>query len=160
MNLRKIINPWEGMEGYNCIGCSPKNPVGLHLCFYEDGDDIVTRWTPSNMHSGWVYTLHGGVQALIIDEVCGWVMTRKLQTGGVTSKMEVRYRRSIKTTDGEIEARAHLREMRRNVAIIDATLTDSAGNVCTEATCTYFTFPKEKAQEELNFIECKVEGEE
>ena len=44
--LKRIINPWEGMAGYNCIGCSPDNPIGLHLCFYEDGDDIVTRWRP------------------------------------------------------------------------------------------------------------------
>ena len=26
------------------------------------------------------------IQALLLDEVCGWVITRKLQTAGVTSK--------------------------------------------------------------------------
>ena len=40
------------MEGYNCIGCSPDNPFGLHLCFYEDGDDIVTTWKPSSLYQG------------------------------------------------------------------------------------------------------------
>ena len=40
------------MEGYNCIGCSPDNPFGLHLCFYEDGDDIVTTWKPSPLYQG------------------------------------------------------------------------------------------------------------
>ena len=53
------------MEGYNCIGCSPDNPFGLHLCFYEDGDDIVTTWKPSPLYQGWLNTLHGGIQALL-----------------------------------------------------------------------------------------------
>lgn len=74
------------MEGYNCIGCSPDNPFGLHLCFYEDGDDIVTTWKPSPLYQGWLDTLHGGIQALLLDEVCGWVVTRKLQTAGVTQR--------------------------------------------------------------------------
>ena len=41
MDIKKIINPWTGMEGYNCIGCAPNNPFGVHLCFYEDGEDIM-----------------------------------------------------------------------------------------------------------------------
>lgn len=49
------------MEGYNCIGCSPDNPFGLHLCFYEDGDDIVTTWKPAPLsrmaqHASWRHT--------------------------------------------------------------------------------------------------------
>ena len=35
---KKIINPWRNHEGYNCFGCSPDNPIGLHLEFYEDGE--------------------------------------------------------------------------------------------------------------------------
>ena len=49
MDLKRIINPWQSMAKYNCFGCSPDNPFGLHLCFYEDGDNIVTEWEPSNM---------------------------------------------------------------------------------------------------------------
>ena len=30
---KKIINPWRNHEGYNCFGCSPDNPIGLHLEF-------------------------------------------------------------------------------------------------------------------------------
>ena len=160
MDIKKIINPWEGMEGYNCIGCSPCNPFGLHLCFFEDGDNIVSKWKPSENYQGWVNTLHGGIQALLLDEVCGWVITRKLQTAGVTSKMETRYKRPVSTNDTELTVRAHIREKKRNIVIIDATLSDSTGVVCTEATCTYFAFSKEKAEKEMNFKPCKVIGEE
>lgn len=145
------------MSGYNCIGCSPDNPFGLHLHFYEDGDDIVSKWKPSGNYQGWLNTLHGGIQALLLDEVCGWVITRKLQTAGVTSKMETRYKKPVSTLDTELTVRAHIREQRRNIVVIDATLADSSGTICTEATCTYYAFSKEKAQSDMHFTECRTE---
>ena len=157
--MKRIVNPWEGMSGYNCIGCSPDNPFGLHLHFYEDGDDIVSKWKPSGNYQGWLNTLHGGIQALLLDEVCGWVITRKLQTAGVTSKMETRYKRPVSTLDTELTVRAHIREQRRNIVVIDATLADSTGTICTEATCTYYAFAKEKAQSDMHFTECRTEDE-
>ena len=39
--MRKIKNPWTDKEGYDCYGCCHDNPIGLHMDFYEDGDDIV-----------------------------------------------------------------------------------------------------------------------
>ena len=44
--MKKIINPWEGLDGYMCFGCAPNNPLGLHMEFFEDGDDIVAFWKP------------------------------------------------------------------------------------------------------------------
>jgi len=41
--MKKIINPWEGLDGYMCFGCAPNNPLGLHMEFFEDGDDIVAH---------------------------------------------------------------------------------------------------------------------
>ena len=35
-HMKKIINPWRNQEGYNCFGCSPDNPIGLHMEFHED----------------------------------------------------------------------------------------------------------------------------
>ena len=36
--MKKIINPWKGLEGYNCFGCAPNNEAGVRMEFYEDGD--------------------------------------------------------------------------------------------------------------------------
>ena len=55
--MKKIINPWRNHEGYNCFGCSPDNPIGLHLEFYEDGDYIVSTWHPGHNYQGWVDTM-------------------------------------------------------------------------------------------------------
>ena len=72
--MKKIINPWRNHEGYNCFGCSPDNPIGLHLEFYEDGDYIVSTWHPGHNYQGWVDTMHGGGAAYIAYRKFGAIM--------------------------------------------------------------------------------------
>ena len=31
MDIKKIINPWLNRPEYNCFGCCPNNPIGLHM---------------------------------------------------------------------------------------------------------------------------------
>ena len=155
--MKKIINPWLGIKGYNCICCSPGNPRGLHLDFWEDGDDIVTQWHPDRDFQGWLDTLHGGVQAMLMDEVGGWVVTRKLQTTGVTSKMEVQYLKPISTNEPVLTIRGHIVRQMRNVAFIETEILDSSGEVCTRSTFVYFCASKEKAAETIGFTGCDVE---
>ena len=90
--MRKLTNPWESLSGYNCFGCAPHNGAGVKMEFYEDGDEIVSVWQPKSQFQGWLNTLHGGIQSVLIDEICAWVVLCKLQTTGVTSKMETRFR--------------------------------------------------------------------
>lgn len=155
--MKKIKNPWLHKEGYNCVGCCPTNETGLKLEFYEDGDDIVTFWKPEARFQGWINTLHGGVQALLLDEICGWVVTRKLQTTGVTSKMETQYMKPVYTTDSQLTLRARLTRQMRNIAFIEAELFNSEGTLCTKAQCTYFCASPEKAAEEMDFRGCHTE---
>lgn len=44
--MKKIINPWKGMEGYNCFGCAPNNEAGVKMEFYEDNDEVISIWRP------------------------------------------------------------------------------------------------------------------
>lgn len=133
--------------------------MGLRMEFYEDGDSVVCFWNPQKHYQGWVDTLHGGIQATLIDECASWVVFRKLQTTGVTSNLEVRYRKPIMTTESQITIRAVLREKRRNLAFIHVTIENSKGELCTEGDATYFTFHAEKAHE-MGFTACDTEGDE
>lgn len=155
--MKKIINPFVHLEGYNCFGCAPSNPLGVKMEFFEDGADIVSVWTPRPEFQGWLNTLHGGIQSVLLDEICGWVVMRKLQTGGVTSRMETRFLRPVSTDGGPITLRAHIVEQRRNIVTIEATLSDAQGQLCSKAECTYFAFPREKAEHDLHFCGCEVE---
>ena len=93
--MNKLINPYLEKEGYNCFGCSPTNPIGLHLEFWEDGEEVVTTWSPCVNYDGWVETLHGGIISTLIDELANWVLSRRLQCAGVTTKLEVKFRRPV-----------------------------------------------------------------
>lgn len=155
--MKRIINPWKGLEGYNCFGCAPNNEAGVKMEFYEDGDEVVSIWKPRPEYQGWINTLHGGIQAVLLDEICAWVILRKLQTTGVTSKMETRYMKSVLTTEDHLTLRARIVEIKRNVILVEARLYNSKDELCTKALCTYFTFSQEKAGSEMHFLSCDIE---
>lgn len=155
--MKKIINPYSGLEGYNCFGCAPNNDAGVKMEFYEDGDEIVSFWKPEGKFQGWLNTLHGGIQSVLLDEICAWVVMRKMQTTGVTSKMEVRYLKPVSTLDSQLVLRAKIVKQMRNIVEIEAQLYNSNEEVCSKSVCTYFTFPKEKAEKEMFFRECRLE---
>ena len=157
--MKKILNPYLNKEGYNCVCCAPNNPVGLHLEFWEDGEDILTIWNPGENYQGWINTLHGGIISMLMDEVAGWVINRKLQTTGVTMQLNVKYKKPVMTTDSQITVRGHIASLRRNIVTIHLTLENSQGEVCDEGEAIYFTFGPDKAKE-MGFDSCKVEGEE
>ena len=116
--MKKIINPWKGLDGYMCFGCAPENPQGLHMEFYEDGEDIVAFWEPESHYQGWLETLHGGIQTTMMDELAGWVVLRKLQTSGVTSRLDARFLKSISTREPRLMIRGRIKEQKRNAIFI------------------------------------------
>ena len=132
MKMKKIINPWRNHPEYNCFGCCPENPIGLHMEFYEDGDYIVSKWHPEKNYQGWVNTMHGGILSTLIDEVCGWVVTRKLQTSGYTVQLNVKFRKAVSTTEPELTIRAKVTKQVRNLVYINAEITNSKGELCNE----------------------------
>ena len=158
--MKKIINPYEGMgreEGYHCFACAPRNEHGLHMEFYEDGDEVVCYWEPKEHFQGWTNTLHGGIQATLIDETAGWVIARKMQTSGMTTNLNIKYKRPIPTTEGtKVEIRARIREMKRSFALMEASITCN-GELCTTAELTFYCFSQEKAREEFHFLPYEVE---
>ena len=157
--MKKIINPWAGEPTYHCYGCDRSSESGLRMGFFEDGDYIVSHWHPRAEFQGWRNTLHGGIQATLADEIASWVVFRKFQTSGVTSRMEVKYHKPIMTTDSHISLRAKVAKQMRNVITIDVEIFDSAEHLCTTASCVYFLFPQQRAREEFGFMEFKTEDE-
>ena len=154
--MKKILNPYLGKPEYNCVCCAPGNPVGLHLEFWEDGDDVLTVWTPGVNYQGWVNTMHGGILSTLIDEVCGWVVTRKLQTSGYTVQLNVKFRKAIPTTEPVLTIRAKVAKQMRNLVYINAEITNSKGELCNEGEAVYFLMNQEKAKE-MGFLHCDVE---
>jgi acyl-coenzyme A thioesterase PaaI-like protein len=159
--MKKLLNPWTNIPGYNCFGCSPANPAGVHMNFYADGDDVVCLWHPQPQFQGWLNTLHGGIESVLLDEISAWEVMYRFGVTGVTSRMETRFRRGISTEEPYLLLRARLVEHQRNLVAVHATITDPSGRLCTEATCQYFVFTKEQAEKRGIYVStCLPEGED
>lgn len=157
--MKKIKNPWLPLtgKGYNCFACAPCNPYGLKMEFYEDGDDVVSLWTPDDNYQGWLDTLHGGIQATLLDEIGGWIIARKFQTSGMTTNLNVKYKKPIPTgKDITIEVRARVKETKRMFVFIEAEIRYD-GEVRSSAEMTYYTFPKDVAEKDFMFTGCELE---
>ena len=127
--------------------------------FYEDGDDIVCFWKPHTNFQSWLNTHHGGIQSTLMDELGGWVVNRKLQTAGQTTHLAMRYRNPVPVgEDITLEIRGRIKEMKRNFAFIEASLSHD-GKVCSTCEMTYFCFPKDVSEERFFFKGCELEGE-
>lgn len=149
--MKPLKNPYSQYKDYNCFGCSPDNPIGLNLEFYENEEYITAQWTPDHNLEGFFNVLHGGIQATMLDEVASWVVFVKVGTAGMTSRMDVRYKRPVNIEDGPVTLRGKLVEMKRNIAVIKAELLDSKGNICSYADLHYYTFSNDQAKEKLYY---------
>ncbi len=147
--MRKVINPFRGLEGYNCFGCSPDNKFGLQLSFVDEGEYLTASWTPKEYFQGYNNMLHGGIQSTLIDEIASWYVYAKLKTAGVTSRLEVRYKKPVYTNKGDIKLRAKLLGMQRNLANFEVELFDNDGVLCAFGNVQYFTFNEKVSREKF-----------
>ncbi|MBC8321555.1 MAG: PaaI family thioesterase [Bacteroidetes bacterium] len=149
--MKKILNPYTKIEGYNCFGCSPKNDLGLKMNFFEDGDYLICDWEPNGLLQGYHNVLHGGIQATLMDEIGSWFVQVKIKTAGVTSKMNIRYIHPVSIGDGNIKLRASLLQKRRNLVDVKVELFDTSEKLCANGELTYYTFPIEIAKKKLYY---------
>lgn len=133
--------------------------VGTAHGVFEDGDDVVSYWHPQEHFQGWTGVMHGGILATLIDETAGWVVMRKLQTSGVTSRLNLKYLRPVMLTEPQLTVRARITGQKRSYYTISVTLEDGNGKVCVEAELVYYAFDKERARQ-MGFSGCDVEGEQ
>ena len=79
-----------------CFACGPDNPIGLHIAFTVDDDEICTaEFTPNSNHLSWENTVHGGIIYSALDDVTGNIPYAR----GVvahTARCEIRYRRPLR----------------------------------------------------------------
>jgi acyl-coenzyme A thioesterase PaaI-like protein len=149
--VRRITNPFQRTRNDGCFACGARNPAGLHMEFYEDGDAVVCTWEPRPEFAGYGGILHGGIQATLMDEIAAWSVFVKLDTGGVTQRMEVNYRKPLQTAKGPITVRAGLPQSDGRVAAVPVELLDAEGTVCTNGEVFYRIFPEHLARAKLGY---------
>ena len=123
--------PGRASRDHFCFGCGRHNPIGLHLDFARDGDEVVAHYEPRPEDQGFPGIMHGGLIALLLDEAMGWAM---YQNGvyAFTATMQTRYRRAVQT-ERAIEVRGRfVRERGRRIEV-EAWLIGDGGERLAEA---------------------------
>lgn len=129
----------------NCFVCGLENPSGLKLRFMREGPDSVgTRFTPPGEWTGWKNVMHGGFQALLLDETMAWVPFGLWnERNFVTREMTIRYIRPAHV-EKQLHIVATLVEDLGRKIIVRGEIRDETGNVLTEARCTIVRLSQEE----------------
>ena len=85
------LDPYTFGPTQLCFGCGPHNPHGLRLRFEREHAIVRTRFTLGPGYDGPPGLLHGGLQALVADEVAGWTLLGLRGRIGLTTSLQIRY---------------------------------------------------------------------
>jgi acyl-coenzyme A thioesterase PaaI-like protein len=83
----------------HCFVCGRKNPRGLYMSFYDDGEQrVVARYTVPDAYQGYPGIVHGGILAAMLDEAVGRVaMIGDHHHFMMSVKLEIKYRHPVPT---------------------------------------------------------------
>lgn len=143
---KKICNPFNNITDYHCFGCASENLQGLQMEFYEEGEEIVSVWEPKSCFCGYNDLLHGGIQATLCDELASWVVYVKCECSGVTSRLNMKYRKPVMINKGFLKLKGKISEIRRNtIAVINVNLYDGSDELCAQAEAMFWLFSEEES---------------
>ncbi|MGD8586988.1 MAG: PaaI family thioesterase [Chloroflexota bacterium] len=128
----------------HCFICGRKNPHGLYMTFYDNGqDEVCSEHTVPDAYQSYPGIVHGGIVAAMLDEVVGRVaMIDDHHHFMMSVKLEVKYRRPVPTeTPLRIVGRVVRLRGRLGQAVGEILLPD--GGVAAESAMTLADVPAE-----------------
>jgi acyl-coenzyme A thioesterase PaaI-like protein len=128
----------------NCFICGRKNPHGLYMHFYDDGDKtVLATHTVPEAYQGYPGVVHGGIVAAMLDEAVGRVaMIGDPHHFMMSVKLEVKYRHPVPTEKPlRIIGRIERLRGRLGKAVGELILPD--GTIAAEAAMTLADVPQE-----------------
>ena len=131
-----------------CFVCGRKNPIGLYMHFFDNGDDEVSsEYTVPEQYQGYPGIVHGGVLASMLDEVVGRVsMIGDPHHFMMSVKLAISYRHPVpintllKVTGKIVRLRGRLGKAEGKICLPD-------GTVACEAAMTLADIPQELLSE-------------
>jgi acyl-coenzyme A thioesterase PaaI-like protein len=110
----EIPDDWlnDTTDYQQCFVCGERNPIGLKLRYWQEGERIVTEFTGGAEHQGFPGLVHGGLISTILDETMGRTPLHN-RTWVMTGRLEVRYRRPVPTGE-RLRISAWLTRQRRD----------------------------------------------
>jgi len=96
---KEQITSYRQPNSNYCFVCGRKNPHGLYMTFYDNGEnEVVSDYTVSEAYQGYPGVVHGGVVAAMLDEAVARVsMIDDPHHFMMSVKLEVKYRHPVPT---------------------------------------------------------------
>jgi uncharacterized protein (TIGR00369 family) len=132
MSRAPIVNDWADNP---CFACSPHNPRGLGMVFERAAPGVVEcRYTAQPWLSGAPGVVHGGVQAVLIDDAMAMAVRGELdpRVEIVTAELQLRYRRPVPIGQ-PLLIRAQLLRSEGRSFFVEGQILDAAGTLLTSA---------------------------
>jgi acyl-coenzyme A thioesterase PaaI-like protein len=138
-----------------CFGCSPTNPIGLKMRFFgKPGEPVVvTRYVVRENYCGFPAYAHGGIIALLFDEILAYASYHVHQQFGMTKSLNVQFHKPVVV--GKVHfIKARVLESKKRPSggldvAIEASIHEGQGESarpCASATGTYVVLPAERLQ--------------
>lgn len=127
-----------------CFGCGPANVRGMHLAFERDDvrQRIVGHFCLGEEFQGGPGFLHGGIIALLLDEVMSKV-TRFHAEHAVTAELRVEYKRPIRVGQ-EIVVEGFVARREGRQLYHEGEIRDEAGELLARADGRFVVIDPEK----------------
>lgn len=120
------------VDDHYCCVCGSENEWGLRLNWKTEGKTTSAEFTSQKKHQGWKGILHGGIQAVLLDEAMGRLAW---QTCGpaVTAEMTVRYVSTAKIGE-HLTVTGRIKEVKGRIISAEAELARADGSAVARAT--------------------------
>ena len=132
-------------EPHHCFACGELNEHGLHLELHTDPERAWTEVSLAPRFMGWDSVAHGGIVCTLLDEVMAWAVIGR-GTWGVTARMNVTFRRPVRTGQPIRAEGWVLEEGRRAARTAGHVLDAQSGEVLATAESTFVAVPAEQLE--------------
>lgn len=120
--------PWD----HTCFSRTAKNPIGIQLPLYEINDHFYTKFKCLPHHVGWEKVIHGGIIALICDDILGKHVLSVTKSFCMTRNLNIKYLRPTYSNLSHIFKTTIIRKGRTTVWI-KVDIYDENNNLCAYA---------------------------
>jgi len=122
-----------------CFACGKKNPIGLRLKPFHDGEKVVIEFRPSEFHQGWDNIIHGGILYTLLDEAAAYAMLCHGIELGVTGKSTIRFKH-VAPVNEPIYTSAWVTKIARRLVTVKGVLTLKDNTVVAEGDFLFYVW--------------------
>ena len=143
MDNRKGYKLLPNLENHKCFGCSPSNPSGLQMKFYNKEESVFSWVTVPDHLCGWHNLAHGGAISAILDEIMGRTAVYILNKLIMTKTMNIEFLKPI-LIGQEMKAQGKVLDYNNDrEAIIEGFIYNDKEVLCAKATGAFALFTPE-----------------